>query len=67
MSQSIFTRAKSALDRASAICSALTGLSPAPLSWPFSLSRTQWPNVCTGTARILAVKALIAPGNNADW
>ena len=32
-----------------------TGLSPAPWSWPFRLSRIQFPSVCTGTPRILPV------------
>jgi hypothetical protein len=45
ISRSIFTRASSALNRASSICSGLTGLSPAPLSWPLALSLTQFSKV----------------------
>lgn len=45
MSRSIFTFASSALSRVNSICSALTGLAPAPANWPFAACRTQFSNV----------------------
>src|ERR1035437_8197202 len=61
ISRSILTRANSALSRASSICSALTGLAPAPASLPWAARRTQLPSVGAGTPRILAVTALACP------
>lgn len=48
MSRSILTRASSALNCANSICSALTGLAPAPVSLPFAASLTQLSSVCLG-------------------
>ena len=48
-------RANCALRRASSICSALTGLSPAPLSWPLALSLTQLSRLALGMPNTLAV------------
>ena len=61
MSRSILTRANSALSRASSICSALTGLAPAPASLPLAERRTQLPSVGSGTPRIFAVTDLACP------
>ena len=61
MSRSILTLASSARRRASSICPALTGLSPAPCSCPFSLNRTQFPSVCFGIPSTRAVTPTSCP------
>ena len=58
MSRSILTRASSALSRARSICSALTGLAPAPVSLPWADSRNQLSNVGVGMPSTFAVTAL---------
>ncbi len=45
MARSIFTFVSSVLSRVNSICSALTGLAPAPANWPFTACRTQFSNV----------------------
>ncbi len=61
MSRSIFTRASSALSRASSICSGVTGRSPAPLSCPRSLARTQLLRLAFGMPSTWAVTCACAP------
>lgn len=61
MSRSIFTRASSARSRASSICSALTGLSPAPCSSPFSDALIQLPSVAFGMPNTRAVTDASCP------
>ena len=55
MSRSIFTRASSARCRASSICTALTGRSPAPRNAPLSAPRTQLLSICLGSPSTRAV------------
>src|SRR3546814_8209411 len=52
MSRSIFTRASSARSRAISICSALTGLLSAPVSWPRRLALTPLKSVCSTRPRV---------------
>ena len=61
MSRSIFTRASSARSRASSICSALTGLSPAPCNSPLSDALIQLPSVAFGIPRTRDVTAASCP------
>lgn len=57
MSRSLLSLAFSARSLVSALCSGITGLSPAPLSWPLLAKRTQFSSVCFGVPSILAVTA----------
>ncbi len=57
MSRSILTLASCARSRAKSICSALIGLSPAPLSLPLLSSLTHFSSVCLGMPSTLAVTA----------
>jgi hypothetical protein len=57
MSRSSRSLAFSARSLASSICSGLTGLSPAPLSWPLLATRTQLYSAGFGVPSILAVTA----------
>lgn len=61
MSRSIVIRANSARNLASSICSGVTGLSPAPVSLPASLRRTQLLTFAFGTPSTFAVTAADCP------
>ena len=61
ISRSIVMRANCALRRASSICSALTGLSPAPVSWPLALSLTQLSRLALGMPNTLTVTDTACP------
>ena len=67
MSRSILTRDSSARSRANSICSAVTGLSPAPRSCPFLLSRTQLPKLWDGMPNILAVVGTLWPPSTSPY
>jgi hypothetical protein len=59
MSRSIFTRASSARSRLISICSALTTLLSALLSWPARYAPTELSNVCSTTPSGLAGAATL--------